>query len=169
MGSGIGFVSHALCSALVTIVPIVVDVRPTIFGGFTAPDIVREVPADESAGAVGAPCWLVSSPVFSGITAALAALIFVSGVILVLLWGLLLPLLPRLRRAHCQLLLYLAHRHCLLLDLGLLVADGLLSARVTACKFFDERLVLRVSRWLVLNLVSGVAFVVLAAAHPSRD
>ena len=49
---------------------------------------------------------------------------FVSSVILVLLWGLLLPLLPRLRLAHCQLLLHLAHCHRLLLDLGLLVADG---------------------------------------------
>ena len=37
---------------------------PTIFSGFVAPCIVREVTAAESAGAVGAPCWLVSSPVF---------------------------------------------------------------------------------------------------------
>ena len=94
---------------------------------------------------------------------------FVSGVILVLLWGLLLPLLPRLRHAHRQLLLHLAHLHCLLLNLGLLVADCLLDARVPARKFFDERLVLRVARWLVLNLVRGVASVVLAAAHLSRD
>ena len=94
---------------------------------------------------------------------------FFSGVIMVLLWGLLLPLMPRLRRAHIQLLLHLAHRHRLLLYLGLLVADCFLGAQVTACKFFGERLVLRIARWLVLNLVSGVAFVVLAAAHPSRD
>ena len=94
---------------------------------------------------------------------------FFSGVILLLLWGLLLPLLPRLRCAHRQLLLHLVHCHRLLLDLGLLVADGLLGARVTARKFFDERLVLRVARWLVLNLVSGVDSVVLAAAHLSRD
>ena len=106
---------------------------------------------------------------FSGIPAALAALVFVSVVILVLLWGFLLPLLPRLCRAHRQLLLHLAHRHCLLLNLGLLVADCLLGARVPARKFFDERLVLRVTCWLVLNLVSGVASVVLAAAHLSCD
>ena len=71
-------------------------------------------------------------------------------------------------RAHRQLLLHLAHRHRLLLNLGLLVADGFLGARVTACKLFDELLVLRVACWLVLILVSGVASVVLAAAHISR-
>ena len=96
MGSGVCFVSHALRGALVAIVPGVVSVGPTIFSGFVDPYIVREVHAAESDGAVGAPCWLVSSPVFSGITAAFAALVFVSGVILLLLWGLLLPLLPRL-------------------------------------------------------------------------
>ena len=147
MGSGVCFVSHALRSALVAIVPGVVSVGPTIFSGFVAPYIVREVPAAKSAGAVGAPCWLVSSPVFAGINAAFAALVFVSGVILVLLWGLLLPLLPQLCRAHRQLLLHLAHLHRLLLNLGLLVADGLLGARVTVRKFFDECLVLRVARW----------------------
>ena len=94
---------------------------------------------------------------------------FVSGVILVLLWGLLLPMLPRLFRAHRQLLLHLAHHHRLFLNLGLMVADGLLGARVTARKFFYERLVLRVACWLVLNLVSGVGSVVLAAAHLYRD
>ena len=108
-------------------------------------------------------------PFYAGITAALAALVFVSSVILVVLWGLLLPLLPRLRCAHLQLLVHLVHRHRLLLDLGLLVADGLLGARVTARKFFDERLILRVARLLVLNLVSGVASIVLSAAHLSRD
>ena len=169
MGSGVCFVSHALCGALIAFVPGVVSVGPTIFSVFVAPYIVREVTEAESAGAVGAPCWLVSSPVFAGITVAFAALVFVSGVKLVLLWGLLLPLLPRLCRAHCQLLLHLAHRHFLLLNLGLLIADGLLGARVTAHKFFDERLVLRVARWLVLNLVSGVASIVLAAAHLSCD
>ena len=111
MGSGVCFVSHALCGALVAIVPGVMSVGPTTFFGFVAPYVVREVPAAESTGAVGAPCWLVSSPVFSGITAAFAALVFVSGVILVLLWRLLLPLLPRLCCAHRQLLLHLAHRH----------------------------------------------------------
>ena len=89
MGSGVCFVSHALRGELVAIVPGVVSVGPTIFSGFVSPYIVREIPAAESAGAVGAPCWLVYSPVFSGITAAFAALVFVSGVILVLLWGLL--------------------------------------------------------------------------------
>ena len=88
---------------------------------------------------------------------------------MVLLWGLLLPLMPRLRRAHIQLLLHLAHRHRLLLYLGLLVADCFLGAQVTACKFFGERLVLRIARWLVLNLVSGVAFVVLATDYLSCD
>ena len=127
MGSGVGFMSHTMCGALVTIVPGVVSVCPTIFCGFIAPDVVREVSAAESAGAIGALCWLVSSPVFAGITAALAALVFVSVGILVMLWGLLL-LLPRLCRAHRQLLLHLAHRHCLLLDLCLLVADGFLGA-----------------------------------------
>ena len=50
MISGVGFVSHAMCSALVTIVLGIVAVRPTIFGGFIAPDVVREVPAAEY-------CW----------------------------------------------------------------------------------------------------------------
>ena len=87
MGSGVCFVSHALRGALVAIVPGVVSVGPTIFSGFVAPYIVREVPAAESAGAVGAPCWLVASsvPVYAGITAALADLVFISGVILVLM------------------------------------------------------------------------------------
>ena len=169
MGSGVCFVSHTMRGALVAIVLGVVSVGPTIFCGFVAPYVVREVPAAESAGAVGAPCWLVSSPFFVGITAAFAALVFVSGVILVLLWGLLLPLLPRLCHAHRQLLLHLDHHHRLLSNLGLLVADGLLGARVPARKFFDERIVLRVARWLVLNLVSDVASVVLAEAHLSRD
>ena len=169
MGTGVCFVSHALRGALVDIVLGVVSVGPTIFSGFVAPYIVREIPAVESAGAVGAPCWFVSSPVFAGITAAFAALVFVSDVILVLLWGLLLPLMPRLCCAYHQLLLHLAHRHLLLLNLGLLVADCLLGARVSVCKFFDERLVLRVARWLVLNLVSGVASVMLAVAHLSHD
>ena len=96
MGSGVCFVSHALRGALVAIVMGVASVGPTIFCGFVAPYVVREVPAAESALAIGSPSWLVSSPVFAGITAAFAALVFVSGVILVLLWGLLLPLLPRL-------------------------------------------------------------------------
>ena len=64
MGSGVCFVSHALRGALVAIVPGVVSVGPTIFCGFIAPYVVREVPAAGSAGDVGAPCWLVSSPVF---------------------------------------------------------------------------------------------------------
>ena len=116
MGSGVCFVSHAMRGALVAIVPGVVSVGPTIFCGFVAPYVVREVPAAGSAGSVGVPCWLVSSPVFAGITAAFAALVFVSGVILVLLWGLLFPLLTRLFRAHCQLLFHLDHRHRLLLN-----------------------------------------------------
>ena len=159
MGSGVGFLSHALCGAFVTVAPGVVAVRPKIFGSFIAPDVVREVPAAEPAGAVGAPCWLVASPVpiYAGIIAALATLVFVSCVILVLLLGLLLPLLPHLRCAQRQLPLHLVHRHCLLLALVLLVADGLLGAQVTARKLFDERLVLHVTCWLVLNLVSGVA------------
>ena len=73
MGSGMCFVSHAMRGALVDIVPGVVSVGPTIFSGFFAPYIVREVPAAESTGDVGAPCWLVSSPVFAGITASFAA------------------------------------------------------------------------------------------------
>ena len=56
MGSGVCFVSHELCGALVAIVPGVVYVGPTIFCSFVAPYVIREVPADESAGAVGAPC-----------------------------------------------------------------------------------------------------------------
>ena len=146
-------------------------VRPTIFGGFIAPNIAREVPAAESTGAIGAPCCLVASPVpvYAGITVDLASLVFVYGVIMVLLWGLLLLLLPRLRCAHCQFLFHLVHRHHLLLDLVLLFADGFLGARVTAGKNFDERLILCVARWMVLNLVSGIASVVLAAAHISRD
>ena len=116
MGSGVCFVSHALRGALVAIVPGVVSVGPKIFSGFVAPYIVREVPTAESNGDVGAPCWLVSSPVFAGITTAFEARVFVSGVILVLLWGLLLPLLPQFCRAHRQLLLHLAPRHLLLLN-----------------------------------------------------
>ena len=87
MGSGVCFVSHALCGALVAIVLGVVYVGPTIFCGFIAPYFVRDVPAAESAGAVGAPCWLVTSsvPIYAGITAALADLVFISGVILVLM------------------------------------------------------------------------------------
>ena len=68
MGSGVCFMPHALRGVLVAIVPGVVSVGPTIFSGFVAPYIVREVPAAESAGAVGSPCCLVSSPVFAGIT-----------------------------------------------------------------------------------------------------
>ena len=41
MVSGVGFVSHALCGAFVTVVPGVVDVRPTIFVGFIAPEVFR--------------------------------------------------------------------------------------------------------------------------------
>ena len=111
MGSGACFVSHTLRGALVAIVPCVVSVGPTIFSGLFATYIVREVPAAESNGDVGAPCWLVSSPIFAGITTAFEALIFVSGVILVLLWGLLLPLLPQLHCSHLQLLLHLVHRY----------------------------------------------------------
>ena len=87
MGSGVGFVSHSLCGAFITFVPGVVAVRPKIFGGFISPEVFRDVPADESAGAVGAPCCLVDSsvPVYAGITAALAALVFISGVIITLL------------------------------------------------------------------------------------
>ena len=101
MVGSIGFVSHTLCCAFATIVLGVVAVRPTIFGGLISPDVVREVPVAESAGAVGAPCWLVASSVtvYAGINAALAALVFVSGVILVLLWELLLMLMPQLRCA----------------------------------------------------------------------
>ena len=61
MGSGVGFVSHSLCGALINVVPGVVAVRPTIFGVFIAPDVVREVPVAEYAGDVGAPYWLVAS------------------------------------------------------------------------------------------------------------
>ena len=82
MGSGVGFVSHTLCSSFITVVPDVVAMCPTMFGGFFAPDVVREVPTAESSGAVGAPCWLVASsvPVYAGITAALADLVFIYGI-----------------------------------------------------------------------------------------
>ena len=78
MGSGVGFVSHTLCSSFITVVPDVVAMCPTMFGGFFAPDVVREVPTAESDRAVGAPCWLVVSsvPVYAVITAALAALFY---------------------------------------------------------------------------------------------
>ena len=172
VGRGVGFVSRALCSAFVAVVPGVVAVRPKILGCFIAPDVVGVVPAVESAGAVGAPRWLVSLyiPVFVGITTALAFLFVIFVVILMLLWGLLFPLLPRLSCVHRQLLLQFFYCHRLFLDLVLLVADGFLGTQVTARKFFDERLVLRVARWLVLNdLVGGIASVVLAAAHLSCD
>ena len=172
MGRGVGFVYRALCSSFVAVLPGVVDIRPKIIGCFIAPDVFRDVLAVESDGAVGAPRWLVapSVPVVVGIATAFAALVVIFVVILVLLWGLLLSLLPWLRRVHLQLLLQLVHRHRLLLDLVLLVADGLLGARVTVRKFFDERLVLLVARWLVLNnLVVCVTSVVLAAAHLSCD
>ena len=153
MVHGVGFVSRALCSAFIAVVPGFVAVRPTIIGCFIAPDVVRDVLAVESAGDVGAPRWLVapSVHVVVGITTALAALVVIFVVIMVLLWVLLLPLIPWLRHVHRQLLLKLVHHHRLFLDLVLLVADGLLGARVTARKLFDDHLVLRVYRWLVLN------------------
>ena len=41
---------------------------------------------------------------------------------------------------------------------------------MTACEFFNQRLVLCVARWLVLNdLAGGVASVALSAAHLSCD
>ena len=49
MGRVVAFVSRALCGAFITVVPGVVAMRPTIFGVFIAPDVVGEVPADESA------------------------------------------------------------------------------------------------------------------------
>ena len=78
MGRVVAFVSRALCGAFITVVPGVMAVRPTIFGGFIAPDVVGEVPASESAGSIGAPCWLVASsvPVYASINAALVALVF---------------------------------------------------------------------------------------------
>ena len=83
--------------------PGVVAMRPTILVCFIAPDFVRDVLAVESAGAVGAPCWLVAPPipVVVGITTALGALVVIFVVVLVLLGGMLLPLLPWLRRIHC--------------------------------------------------------------------
>ena len=120
--------------------PGVVALRPTIFGVFIAPDVVVEVTAAESSGDVAAPRWLVapSVPVYVGITTTLEDSVVIFVGILVLLWGLLLLLLPRLRHVHCQLLLKLVHHHQLLLDLVLLVADGLLGAQVTTRKFFNE-------------------------------
>ena len=43
MDSGVCFLSHALRGELIAIVPGVVSVGPTIFSGFVAPYIVREV------------------------------------------------------------------------------------------------------------------------------
>ena len=130
---------RTLCGAFVAVVTGVVDMRPTILGCFIAPDIFGGVLSVESAGAVGAPRWMVAPPipVVVVITTALAAPVAIFVVVLVLLGGLLLPLLPRLRRVHIQLLLQLVHLHCLLLYLVLLVANGLLCDGVTACKFFD--------------------------------
>ena len=64
-------------------------VSPTILGCFIDPDVVRDVLAVESAGAVGASRWLVapSIPVVVGIATVLAALVVIFVVILVLLWG----------------------------------------------------------------------------------
>ena len=76
-------VALVLCPAhcvvhLLLLCGVVVGVSPTILGCFIDPDVFREVPADVSAGAVGAPCWLVATyvPVYAGITAALAALFY---------------------------------------------------------------------------------------------
>ena len=157
MGRGVVFVPHALCGAFVAVVTGVVAVRPTILGCFISPDVVREVPVVESAGAVDAPRWLVAPPVpvVVAIITALAAPVVIFVSVLVLLVGLLLPLLPRLPHVHHQLLLQLLHHHHLLLYLVLLVANGLLCAGVTAHKFVDEQLVLRVAHWLVLNHLAG--------------
>ena len=137
-------VALVLCPAhcvvhLLLLCGVVVVVIPTILGCFIDPDVVRDVLAVESAGAVGAPrCLFATSvPVVVGITTALTALVVVFVVILVLMWGLMLALLPRLRRVHSQLLLQLVHRHCLLLDLVMLVSDGFLGVQVTALKFFN--------------------------------
>ena len=130
-------------------------------------DVVGDVLAVELAD-VGAPRWLVvpAVPVVVVVATDLAAPVAIFVVILVLLGGMLLLLLPWLRRVHRQLLLQLLHRHCLLLYFILLVSNCFLRASVTACEFFNHRLLLCIARWLVLNNSAGdTASVVLTAAH----
>ena len=130
MGRGVVSVPHALHGAFVAVVAGVVAVHPRILSCFVAPDVVGGVLVVESAGSDGAPRWLVPPPlpVVVVIATALAAPVAIFVVVLVLLGGLLLFLLPRLRRVHCQFLLQLLHRHCLLLYLILRVAKCLLRA-----------------------------------------
>ena len=171
MGCGVVFLPRAPRGAFVAVVEGVVAVRPTIIKGFIAPGVVGDVLAVELAD-LGAPRWLVAPavPVVVVFDMALAAPVAIFVVVLVLLGGLLLLLLPRLRRVHRQFLSQLLHRHRLLLYLILLVATCMLRALVTACKFFNRLLVLCIARWLVLNnLAGGVASVVLVAAHLSCD
>ena len=107
MGHGVVFVPRSLRSAFVAGVTGVVAVSPTILRCFIAPDVGGGVLAVESAGDVGAPRWMVAPPVpvVVVVTTAFASPVAMFVVVLVLLGGLLLPLLPWLRRVHLQLLL----------------------------------------------------------------
>ena len=109
MGRGVFFVPRVLRGAFVAVLTGVVAMHPTIFRCFIAPKVVGDVLVVESAGADGAPHWLVALPVpvvvVIIITTALEAPVAVFVVFLVLLGGLLLPLLPQLRRVHRQMLL----------------------------------------------------------------
>ena len=107
VGCGVVFVSRALCSEFVAVAIVVVAMHPTILGCFIDPEVVGDFLAVESAGAVGAPRWLVGPPVpiVVVITTVLAAPVVIFVVVTVLLSALLLPLLPWLRHVHFQLLL----------------------------------------------------------------
>ena len=103
MGCGVVFVPRVLRGAFVAVVTGVVDVHPKIFRCFIATGVVRDVLVVESDVADGAPRWLVPPPppVVVVITTALAAPVAIFVVVLVLLGGILLALLPQLRRVHC--------------------------------------------------------------------
>ena len=145
VGRGVVLMPHALHSVFVAVVAGGRVVRPTILWGFVAPDVVGDVLAVELADVgvgvgvdvvaiVSAPRWLVAPAVsvvvvIVIVATAPAAPVAIVVVVLVLLGGLLLLLLmPRLLRVHCQLLSHLLHSLRLLLYLILLVANCLLPA-----------------------------------------
>ena len=102
VGCGVVFVPRVLRGAFVAFVTGVVDMHPKIFRCFIATGVVGGVLVVESAGSDGAPRWLVPPPlpVVVVIATALAAPVAIFVVVLVLMGGLLLPLLPQLRRVH---------------------------------------------------------------------
>ena len=146
MGCGVVLITHALRSAFVDVVAGAVAMHPKILRGFVAPDVVGDVLAVELdafgvgvavVAVIAAPRWLVAPAVPVVVVVVVVIIIFVTApvapvdivvVVMVLLGGLLLLLLPRLRRVHLQLLFNLLHHHCLMLYLILIVDNRLLCA-----------------------------------------